>query len=309
MNEERVERAKEILAKEEKPVPDFWINKYKKEAAKNWDMFYRRNTTKFFKDRHWIDREFEELTAKDSKKVGCGVGNFIFPVLQINPNLFMYACDFSSRAIDFVKSNPQYDETRCKAFVCDLTADKLADIIEADSVDLVSAIFVLSAIPPEKMEVAIRNIHEILKPGGTVLFRDYGLYDEAQLKFSSANFENRIADNFYVRQDGTMSYFFSVNDLRARFEGAGFTTLEADYVYRETTNRKIEMCIDRVFTQAKFAKAVHSLTEESETRQKMAEPEEDDHNLSSQRPYAIGKLMCYEVGEVLVKFVCCEAGE
>lgn len=51
-----------------------------------------------------------------------------------------------------------------------------------------------------------------------------------------------------------MSYFFSVDDLSTRFEKAGFTTLEANYIYRETTNRKMEMCIDRVFVQAKFAK-------------------------------------------------------
>jgi len=28
---------------------------------KNWDMFYKRNQTNFFKDRHWTEREFGEL--------------------------------------------------------------------------------------------------------------------------------------------------------------------------------------------------------------------------------------------------------
>lgn len=49
----------------------------------------------------------------------------------------MYACDFSKRAVDMVKSNENYDETRCKAFVCDLTADKLTDNIPENSLDLV----------------------------------------------------------------------------------------------------------------------------------------------------------------------------
>lgn len=49
MNQEKLKRAKEILANETKPTPKFWVNKYKKEAAKNWDLFYKRNTTKFFK--------------------------------------------------------------------------------------------------------------------------------------------------------------------------------------------------------------------------------------------------------------------
>lgn len=42
-------------------VSDFKQMKLEKEAQKNWDLFYKRNTTNFFKDRHWTTREFEEL--------------------------------------------------------------------------------------------------------------------------------------------------------------------------------------------------------------------------------------------------------
>lgn len=44
-------------------VPDFKQIKLEKEAQKNWDLFYKRNSTNFFKDRHWTTREFEELKA------------------------------------------------------------------------------------------------------------------------------------------------------------------------------------------------------------------------------------------------------
>ncbi|CEI90489.1 hypothetical protein G6F70_003186 [Rhizopus microsporus] len=257
--EKLVNRAKEVIESDKTEVPPFWVNKYKKEAAKNWDLFYKRNTTKFFKDRHWTDREFEELQPDQSGnqkyllEIGCGVGNFVFPALAENSSLFIYACDFSKRAIDMVKSNEQYDESRCKAFVCDLTQDLLTDQMEPNSLDLVSALFVFSAIPPEKMEFAIKNIYNVLKPGGRVLFRDYGLYDEAQVKFSKAS-DKRLGDNLYVRQDGTMSYFFSTEDVKSRFEAAGFSTVNCQYIYRETTNRQKEMRIDRIFTQAKFEK-------------------------------------------------------
>jgi methyltransferase-like protein 6 len=42
-------RAQEVIQNDQKVVPPFWINKYKKDASRNWDIFYKRNTTKFFK--------------------------------------------------------------------------------------------------------------------------------------------------------------------------------------------------------------------------------------------------------------------
>lgn len=44
-------------------VSEFKQQKLEKDAQKNWDLFYKRNTTNFFKDRHWTTREFEELKA------------------------------------------------------------------------------------------------------------------------------------------------------------------------------------------------------------------------------------------------------
>ena len=32
-------------------------------------------------------------------QVGCGVGNTVFPLLEANPQLRAYACDFSPRAV------------------------------------------------------------------------------------------------------------------------------------------------------------------------------------------------------------------
>ena len=44
-------------------VSEFKQMKLEKDAQKNWDLFYKRNTTNFFKDRHWTTREFEELKS------------------------------------------------------------------------------------------------------------------------------------------------------------------------------------------------------------------------------------------------------
>eukprot|EP01100_Stratorugosa_tubuloviscum_P002056 TRINITY_DN146_c0_g1_i6.p1 TRINITY_DN146_c0_g1~~TRINITY_DN146_c0_g1_i6.p1 ORF type:complete len:126 (-),score=41.40 TRINITY_DN146_c0_g1_i6:635-1012(-) len=73
-----------------------------------WDKYYRSNTTKSFKDRHWLLREFNELldfTISPVKilEVGCGVGNSLFPLLNQTEHLYFYSFDFSTRAIDFFK--------------------------------------------------------------------------------------------------------------------------------------------------------------------------------------------------------------
>jgi methyltransferase-like protein 6 len=52
---------REALEKDKRVVTEFKQRKFEAEAQKNWDLFYKRNTTKFFKDRHWTKREFSEL--------------------------------------------------------------------------------------------------------------------------------------------------------------------------------------------------------------------------------------------------------
>lgn len=69
-----------------------------------------------------------------------------------------------------------------------------------EPVDVVSLIFVLSAIHPDKFLPALFSVASVLHPGGALIFRDYGLYDMAQLRFGRGN---KISENFYVRQDGT----------------------------------------------------------------------------------------------------------
>ncbi|CAD5124335.1 DgyrCDS12627 [Dimorphilus gyrociliatus] len=200
-------------------ISDFKKNKLEIDAKKNWDIFYKRNTTNFFKDRQWTTREFEELCdVEDENKeitlleVGCGVGNFVLPLLEKNKNAFIYACDFSPRAVKFLQDNPIYEASdRCKTFECDVTKDSLSETVQPNSVDIASLIFVLSAIHPEKMLYSIENIYKVLKPGGILIFRDYGLYDHAMLRFAP---NKKLDENLYVRQDGTRSYFFTTGILK-----------------------------------------------------------------------------------------------
>ncbi|XP_040599024.1 tRNA N(3)-methylcytidine methyltransferase METTL6 [Mesocricetus auratus] len=249
----------ERLHRDQALVSDFKQQKLEKEAQKNWDLFYKRNSTNFFKDRHWTTREFEELRScreYEGQKLtlleaGCGVGNCLFPLLEEDLNIFAYACDFSPRAVDYVKQNPLYNMERCKVFQCDLTRDDLLDHIPPESVDAVTLIFVLSAVHPEKMHLVLQNVYKVLKPGRSVLFRDYGLHDHAMLRFKAGS---KLGENFYVRQDGTRSYFFTDEFLAKLFVDAGYEEVSNEYVFRETVNKKEGLCVPRVFLQGKFRK-------------------------------------------------------
>ncbi|KAL6037479.1 hypothetical protein STEG23_036724 [Scotinomys teguina] len=184
-------------------------------------------------------------------EAGCGVGNCLFPLLEEDLNIFAYACDFSPRAVDYVKQNPLYNPERCKVFQCDLTRDDLLDHIPPESVDAVTLIFVLSAVHPEKMRLVLLNVYKVLKPGRSILFRDYGLHDHAMLRFKAGS---KLGENFYVRQDGTRSYFFTDEFLAQLFVDAGYEEVANEYVFRETVNKKEGLCVPRVFLQSKFRK-------------------------------------------------------
>ena len=52
-------------------------------------------------------REFPVLAPRGVPQkvieVGCGVGNTFFPLLEVNPHVFVYAFDFAASAIDIIK--------------------------------------------------------------------------------------------------------------------------------------------------------------------------------------------------------------
>jgi tRNAThr (cytosine32-N3)-methyltransferase len=80
-----------------------------------------------------------------------------------NPDLFVYAADFSSSAVDLVKNNKQYDPTRSLAFVWDLTSEDIPEDIEPGSLDMIVLIFVFSALAPEQWAQAVKNITKVTK--------------------------------------------------------------------------------------------------------------------------------------------------
>ncbi len=73
-----------------------------------------------------------------------------------------------------------YTESRCHAFVCDITATPLVEHVPANIVDHCFLIFVLSAISPSKLRACVESISATMKSGGMIYFRDYASDDVKQ---------------------------------------------------------------------------------------------------------------------------------
>ncbi|EOD49284.1 putative actin binding protein [Neofusicoccum parvum UCRNP2] len=222
----------------ENPVSDFDKQRFNGDPAKWWNLFYKNNQSNFFKNRKWLFQEFpvlEALTRADSPptlmlETGAGAGNTAFPILKLNenPNFKIHACDFSKTAVDVMRKNEAYDNgEKIQCDVWDVAGEgeqSLPPGIQEGTVDVVLMVFIFSALAPSQWTQAVRNIYHVLKPGGYVLFRDYGRGDLAQVRFKKGRY---LEENFYVRGDGTRVYFFEKEELE-RIWGGGLNMTSAE---------------------------------------------------------------------------------
>ncbi|MBA0725937.1 hypothetical protein Golax_001796 [Gossypium laxum] len=216
---------------------------YQKNATKFWDNFYKRHKNKFFKDRHYLEKDWGQYFSDDANsanvkvllEVGCGAGNTIFPLIAAYPELYVQACDISPHAIALVKSHAEFKEDRVNAFLCDVTVDNLLERINPSSVDVITLVRVLE-IP--NSEVLILHL-----PEGYVLLRDYAIGDFAQVKLENKN--QMISEGFYVRGDGTCSFYFSEDFLSTLFFQAGFNTVDISTYCKQIKNSHKNITMDR----------------------------------------------------------------
>uniref|UniRef100_A0A8D2DYG1 tRNA N(3)-cytidine methyltransferase n=1 Tax=Sciurus vulgaris TaxID=55149 RepID=A0A8D2DYG1_SCIVU len=190
-------------------------------------------------------------------EVGCGAGNSVFPILntlQNTPESFLYCCDFASGAVELVKSHSSYRATQCSAFVHDVCNDGLPYPFPDGILDVILLVFVLSSIHPGRMQGVVNRLSKLLKPGGMLLFRDYGRYDNTQLRFKKGHC---LSENFYVRGDGTRAYFFTKGEVHRLFCKAGLDEKQNLVDRRLQVNRKKQVKMYRVWVQGKFQKPLH----------------------------------------------------
>ena len=281
---------------EPRVASEFFRKKYEREARKSWEIFYKTHGTNFFKDRHWLSPEWPAVFPRAAAssagvggddadgraeevargpgpsyviepgarraflEVGCGVGNTVFPMLELDPEATVFCCDFSARAIDMVKQRaatlPERDRNRVVAFVCDATCESLLENVPPGSIDVATLVFALSAMSREKMTYCVRNLSTVMREGqkGVVCVRDYAAGDLAQARFSTKDAQ-KLSENFYVRHDGTRAYYFTKEDLTDLFAEEGMEMQEIKVHERTITNRADAKDMNRRWIQACFASA------------------------------------------------------
>lgn len=231
-----------------------------------WDEFYKAHSDKFFKDRQWIFSEFPELLERIQQdqasckllEAGCGVGNAVVHILKSNQNnnLHIYCCDLSEQAIDILQQRDFYKINcdKITAFQADICSDfekVICDKVQRSSLDFILLVFTLSALKPESMKTSLAKLVTLLKPNGLLLFRDYARYDLTQLRFKPKSY---LGDNYYMRHDGTTSYFFTENVVDDLFSSAGLEKVQLTEDKRMLVNRAKSLKMCRCWIQAKYRK-------------------------------------------------------
>jgi tRNAThr (cytosine32-N3)-methyltransferase len=165
--------------------------------------------------------------------------------------------------VDVIKGHEEYHSSsnigRIEASVWDAAAlpppesdvpYSLPEGIQPASVDIILLIFIFSALSPQQWTQALLNLQHALKPGGTILFRDYGRGDLAQVRFKKGRW---MGENFYVRGDGTRVYFFGEEELRDIW-GKHFEVEKLAVDRRMLVNRQRRLRMYRCWMQAVFRK-------------------------------------------------------
>ncbi|BBN18899.1 hypothetical protein MPTK1_8g06430 [Marchantia polymorpha subsp. ruderalis] len=164
-----------------------------------------------------------------------------------------WLCCSSCRATSLQSCGPSQDDNGVNSR--STSAEQMQQSSEGSccvgGVSIVMLIFTLSAIPLERMRHVLAECAAVLRPGGHLLFRDYGLYDMTMLRFPSAQ---KLADRLYFRKDGTLSYFFSLEVVRELLTSVGLVEEELQYACVQLVNRRKQVPMKRVWVHAKFTK-------------------------------------------------------
>ena len=225
-----------------------------------WDTFYSSHGAKFFHPRQYLLACFPllaTLCTGEQVVLECGVGNGSnLATLLPFPSLRIVGCDLSAVSLAALAEVPA-----CAAAVAagrltllqwDIAAGPMpplpAAAATAQPPQAALLFFTLSAVPPSQHLAALQHLAAAMQQeGGHLCFRDYGAGDHAQLRAPDSAI---LSSQTHRRGDGTLSHYFSTQELGALLTAAGFTALQLQYHTVQSRNRKTGQCLKRVFVHA-----------------------------------------------------------
>jgi methyltransferase-like protein 6 len=242
-------------------------------CAMQWDQYYKNNTLNGYKDRHYIFREFVELSAALQQlpvddvvslvEIGCGVGNAVLPLLAhtaenlARPDQFqVFGFDISQVAVNLLKQRATDlgFSGRLHCTQHDLAKEPVPSAFMPRPAPFGTMIFVLSSVPVADHEAFVSRIGALMAPGGVLLVRDYCAEDHAQTRFGPGKQVEDETGCTYARSNGTLSHFFTEDELRGLFSRHGFEPIEVRIVERLVENRKQHLTMERRWLNGRFRK-------------------------------------------------------
>lgn len=219
-----------------------------------WELFfaYQRNGQAYH-DRRYLAIEFEQWLSDVNCKsgslleVGCGCGASILPLLSSYPQIKFIGTDFSEIALEVFKQRENFDPKRITLRAWDAT---IPNEVMIENVCCILCIFTMSAVCQEMHLTLLKNCADLLEPGGTILFRDYGVFDLTMFRH-----QTRCGDRYYRRKDGTAACYFTTDCIKELAESVGGLIIEQlAYVTVALQNRKNQHIMKRVFVHAVLRK-------------------------------------------------------
>ncbi|GAB4817670.1 hypothetical protein N2152v2_004716 [Parachlorella kessleri] len=201
--------------------------------------------------RSGIDPARVSAFAWDAAEPACGAGSLTSPTMprasiaELQPGASSNGHDFPSPASGVAAMSgtgcgslgtiETHQEASAPPASGSSKGSYSASPLDGLGADAALLIFTLSALAPHEMPAMLRCAWGALQPGGLLLFRDYGRFDMAQLRFHGSQM---LGEHLYRRGDGTLAYFFTPEGLSRLVEAAGFETVECEYACVALRNRK-----------------------------------------------------------------------
>ncbi|AYU78465.1 Methyltransferase domain containing protein, putative [Leishmania donovani] len=230
---------------------------------------------------------------------GCGTGSTLLPIMRecTSPDVHFVGFDISPSALSHFRSHEiaqgylQRNQLTLLPLAigtssCVTSADPTAPLAKRQRIDenatlvvdaltaadkslqhqkfdAILLVFVLSALPTvEKMLSTIKQLKNVLKQDGILLFRDYALPDHNFFRFLS-KMDNKVGNIAFAKGDCTTQVFFYKEFAAKLFSAAGLVEVDdvpsnLTYHCNRIVNRKNGKKMDKIFINGTFKLAPSS---------------------------------------------------